>query len=79
MLVGVAVGMLAAIAGTLLVNVFIRPDVVIGLVVGIPSAVGLLLFLFSSRQWMTTLGAFLIAVSPGWFGVLVTIQAVHHA
>lgn len=76
MLVGTAVGMVAAIAARLLVNVFIRPDIVVALVVGVPSAVGMLLILLSSRRWMTTSGAFLLGISPGWFGALVAIQAV---
>jgi hypothetical protein len=71
--------MVAAIAATLLINVYIRPDVVIALVVGIPSASGLVLILLSARRWLTALGAFLLAVGPGWFGVLVAIQAVTNA
>ncbi|MGH3562095.1 MAG: putative holin, partial [Mycobacterium sp.] len=54
----------------------LRPDVVIALVLGAPSAAGLLLILFSSRRWVTALGAFLLALAPGWFGVLVAIQVV---
>jgi Putative holin len=77
MLVGTGVGMAAAIGARLLVNVYIRPDVVVALVVGVPSLIGLTLILFSIRRWMTTLGAFLVAISPGWFGVLVAIQAVN--
>jgi hypothetical protein len=42
MLVGTAVGLVAGIASTLLVTATIRPDVVIALVVGVPSAIGLL-------------------------------------
>jgi hypothetical protein len=79
MLVGTAVGMVAAVAGTVLVTASMRPDVVIGLVVGIPSLAGLLLILLSNRTWMTTLGAFLVAVAPAWFGVLVAIQVVSSA
>ncbi len=77
MLVGTAVGIIAGIALTLLVRTHIRPDVVIALVVGIPSGIGLLLILFSGRRWVTTLGAFILALAPGWFGVLVAIEAVH--
>jgi hypothetical protein len=79
MLVGTAVGMVSAITSTLLVTAHIRPDVVIALVVGIPSAIGLLLVLFSTRRWVTTLGAFILSVAPGWFGVLVGIQVVYGA
>jgi len=56
-----------------------RPDLVIALVVGVPSALGLLLILFSPRRWVTALGAFILALTPGWFGVLVAIQTVHGA
>lgn len=74
MLVGVAVGMLAGIAAPLVVNATIRPDVVIALVVGVPSSIGMLMILMSGRRWVTTLGAFILAIAPGWFGVLVAIQ-----
>lgn len=79
MLVGTAVGLVTGIASTLLITATIRPDVVIALVVGVPSAVGLLLILFSGRRWVTMLGAFILALAPGWFGVLVAIQAVYGA
>ncbi|MBW8712256.1 MAG: putative holin [Mycobacterium sp.] len=79
MLVGIAVGQIAGIASTLLVKATIRPDVVIALVVGVPSAIGMLLILFSARRWVTTLGAFILAIAPGWFGVLVMVQVVHGA
>ena len=79
MLVGSAAGMIAAIASTVLVTTAIRPDVVIALVVGVPSSVGMLLILFSGRRWITTLGAFILAIAPGWFGVLVAIQVVSGA
>lgn len=79
MLVGIAVGQIAAVATTLLVKATIRPDVVIALVVGIPAAIGMLLILFSGRRWVTALGAFILAIAPGWFGVLVLIQVVYGA
>jgi hypothetical protein len=79
MLVGVAIGQLAGIASALLVTAPIRPDVVIALVVGVPSAVGMMMILLSSRRWMTALGAFILAIAPGWFGVLVAIEVVHGA
>ena len=79
MVVGLAVGQIAAIASTLLVKATIRPDVVIALVVGIPSVIGMLLILFSGRRWVTALGAFILAIAPGWLGVLVTIQVVYGA
>lgn len=75
MLVGVAVGLVAAVASTLLVTASIRPDVVIALVVGVPIGIGMLLVLFSGRRWVTTFGAFVLSLAPGWFGALVLIQA----
>jgi hypothetical protein len=79
LLVGAAVGLILGIAATLIVHAPIRPDVVIALVVGVPSAIGMLLILFSGRRWVTTLGAFILAIAPGWFGVLVVIQVAHGA
>jgi Putative holin len=79
MLVGTAVGMIACVASSLLVTATVRPDVVIALVVGVPSAIGMLLVLLSGRRWVTTLGAFILAIAPGWFGALVAIQVVHGA
>ena len=79
MLVGTAVGLVVGIASTVLVKATIRPDVVIALVVGVPSAIGMLMILLSARRWVTTLGAFILAMAPGWFGVLVAIQVVHGA
>jgi hypothetical protein len=79
MLVGVAVGLIAGIAAILLVKATIRPDVVIALVIGVPSAIGMLLILFSGRRWVTALGAFILAIAPGWFGALVVIQVAHGA
>jgi hypothetical protein len=76
MLVGAAVGVLAGTAAALLVNARIRPDVVIALVVGVPSAAGLLLILISRRRWVTALGAFTLAIAPGWFGVLALIEVM---
>ena len=79
MLVGIAVGQIAGIALTLLVKATIRPDVVIALVVGVPSVVGMLTILLSGRRWVTTLGAFILAIAPGWFGVLVMMQVGYGA
>lgn len=79
LLVGAAVGMVAAIGAAVLISAQIRPDVVIGLVVGVPSLAGLALIIFSTRRWMTTLGVFLVAVAPGWFGVLVATQVAYGA
>ena len=79
MLLGVAVGQIAGIAATLLVKAPLRPDVVIALVIAVPSVIGMLLILFSGRRWLTALGAFILAIAPGWFGVLVVIQVVNGA
>jgi hypothetical protein len=79
LLVGAAVGQIVGIATKLLVSAAIRPDIVIALVVGVPSAIGMLLILLSGRRWVTTLGAFILAIAPGWFGVLVVMQVTHGA
>lgn len=79
MLIGTAVGMVTGIGATLLVSVRLRPDLVIGLVLGLPSVVGLLTILFSSRRWITALGAFLLALAVGWFGTLAAIEVVSGA
>ena len=79
MLIGTAVGMVTGIGATLLVSVRLRPDLVIALVLGLPSVVGLLTILFSSRRWITALGAFLLALAVGWFGTLAAIEAVSGA
>jgi hypothetical protein len=79
LLVGAAVGQIVGIATKLLVSATNRPDIVIALVVGVPSAIGMLLILLSGRRWVTTLGAFILAIAPGWFGVLVVMQVTHGA
>ena len=78
-LVGTAVGLVTGIASTLLVTATVRPDIVIALAVGLPSVVGLLLILLSNRRSVTTLRAFILAIAPGWLGVLVAIQVVYGA
>ena len=79
LLVGATVGQIVGITMTLLVTAAIRPDVVIALVIGVPSAVGMLTILLSGRRWLTTLGAFILAIAPGWLSVLVIIQVVNGA
>jgi hypothetical protein len=74
MIVGVAAGMMAAIAATVEVAATVRPDLVIAVVVGLPSAIGMLTILLSSKRWVTALGAFILAIAPGWFGALAAIQ-----
>ncbi|HEX5142963.1 MAG TPA: putative holin [Mycobacterium sp.] len=77
MLVGAAVGVLLGVAGTLLVTTRVRPDLAIALALAVPTVLGLTMLLFSTRRWVTAAGAFLVAVAPGWFGVLVLTQVVH--
>lgn len=79
MLVGAAAGLLGGIAATKLIDATVRPDVVVALVVGVPSVFGLVLILFAHRAWMTTLGAFVLAIAPAWFGALAAVQVVHGA
>lgn len=79
MLVGVAVGVIVGTAGAVLVTTRIRPDVVIGLVVGFPTIIGLLVMLVSGRRWLTALGVFILSLAPGWFGVLVVIEVMSRA
>ena len=74
MLIGSAVGFLAGVALTVVIHVHVRPDIAIASVVGIPSVVGLTLILFSGRRWVTMLGAFILSVAPGWFGLLVALR-----
>jgi hypothetical protein len=76
MLIGNAVGLLVGVAVAMLMHARMRPDVVIALVVGIPSVIGLFVILFSGRRWVTMLGAALLALAPGWFGVLVALRVV---
>jgi hypothetical protein len=78
LLVGCATGQVAAILATLAVDAKIRPDLVVGLVVGVPSIVGMLVILLSGRRWMTALGAFILAMAPGWLGVLLVVQVASH-
>ena len=79
MLIGGAVGLLAGVAFTVVVHARIRPDIVIALVVGFPTVIGLLTILFSGRRWVTVVGAFILALAPGWFGVLVAVQVASGA
>jgi Putative holin len=74
MLIGNAVGLLAGVGFTLLVHARVRPDVVIALVVAVPGVIGLLTILFSGRRWVTMVGAFILALGPGWLGVLVALE-----
>lgn len=76
LLLGVVAGQIAAVITKLAVDATIRPDLVVALVVGVPSAIGMLLILFSGRRWVTTTGAFILAMAPGWLSVLMLLQVV---
>jgi len=73
MLIGAAVGLLAGV-GCTAVHVRVRPELAIAVVVGIPTVTGLVAILFSGRRWVTMVGAFVLALAPGWFGVLVAAR-----
>jgi hypothetical protein len=79
MLVGAATGLVAGVLSMILVDAAVRPDVAIALVVGVPSSLGLLIVLSSNRRWVTTFGAFVLAIGSGWFGLLAVVQAVNGA
>jgi hypothetical protein len=79
MIVGVAAGIMAAVAATVEVSAPVRPDIVIALVIGVPAVVGLLLILLSGTRWVTALGAALLAMGPGWLGTLAAIQVASGA
>lgn len=74
LLLGCVAGQSAALVAKLMVDGNIRPDLVVALVVGIPSLTGILLVLASGRRWVTALGAFILAMAPGWLSVLLLIQ-----
>ena len=74
MIVGIAAGVVAAIAALVEVTATMRPDLVIGLVVGVPGVVGMLTILLSGRRWVTAVGAMILAVAPGCFAALTAIQ-----
>ena len=76
LLLGCVAGQIAAVVAKLTVNATIRPDVVVALVVGVPSLIGLLMIVASGRRWVTTLGAFVLAMAPGWLSVLLLLQVV---
>ena len=76
MLLGVAAGLLGAAAALTVDHTRMRPDVAIALVVGFPSAVGLPVILMARRRWLTALGVFILALAPGYFGVLALVEVV---
>jgi len=76
LLLGVVAGQIAAVVAKLTVDTAVRPDLVVALVVAVPSILGILTILASGRRWVTALGAFILAMAPGWLSVLLLIQAV---
>lgn len=79
LLVGGAVGVILGVAAAVLITAPVRPDLAIALSVGVPGVLGMLTVLVSARRWVTTLGAFLLGIGPGWLGVLVAIEVVNGA
>ena len=74
LLLGCVAGQIAAIVAKLMVDANVRPDLVVAMVVGLPGVIGLGLVLLSGRRWVTALGAFILAMAPGWLSVLLLIQ-----
>jgi hypothetical protein len=76
LLLGCVAGQISAVAAKLMVDATIRPDLVVALVIGVPSVLGLLVVLCSGRRWVTAMGAFILAMAPGWLSVLLLLQVV---
>lgn len=76
LLLGCVAGQISALVAKMMVDATIRPDLVVALVIGVPSVVGVLLILCSGRRWVTTAGAFILAMAPGWLSVLLLLQVV---
>ena len=76
LLLGCVAGQMTAIVAKLMIDATIRPDLVVALVMGVPGVIGIALVLFSGRRWVTALGAFILAMAPGWLSVLLLIQVV---
>ncbi|WP_109420748.1 putative holin [Mycobacteroides franklinii] len=76
MLLGIAVGLGAGMSSVLVAHQSVRPDLVIGLIVAVPSLIGFLILIASTRKWMTAVAAFTLAIAPGWFGILAAIQVI---
>lgn len=76
MLLGIAVGLSAGISSIFIAHEPVRPDLFIGLVFAVPSLIGFLILIASTRKWMTATAAFVLAISPGWFGILAAIQVI---
>ena len=76
LLLGCVAGQISAVVAKLIVNATIRPDIVVAAVIGVPSVIGMLLVMASGRRWVTAMGAFVLAVAPGWLSVLLLLQVV---
>ena len=76
LLLGCIAGQISAIVAKLIVDATIRPDLVVALVIGVPSVLGMLMIIASGRRWVTALGAFVLAMAPGWLSVLLLLQVV---
>lgn len=76
LLLGCVAGQISAVVAKMMVDATIRPDLVVALVIGVPSVIGLLLVLCSGRRWVTTAGAFILAMAPGWLSILLLLQVV---
>jgi len=74
MIVGVALGMMAALVAAVEVTATIRPDLVIALAIGVPSVIGMLTIVLAGRRWVTAVGAMVLAMGPGLFATLAAIQ-----
>ena len=76
LLLGCVAGQISAVVAKMMVDATVRPDLVVALVIGVPSVIGLLLVLGSGRRWITAAGAFVLAMAPGWLSVLLLLQVV---
>jgi hypothetical protein len=74
LLLGCVAGQIAAVVTKLAVDTAVRPDLVVALVVAVPTVLGLALVAASGRRWVTVMGAFVLAMAPGWLSVLLLIQ-----
>lgn len=74
LLLGCVAGQIAAVVTKLVVDTAVRPDLVVALVVAVPTVLGLALVAASGRRWVTVMGAFVLAMAPGWLSVLLLIQ-----
>ena len=79
MLVGSAVGFVLGVAATLLIRGGYPTRRRHGGRLRLPTVLGIALIVSSGSRWVTALGAFTLAIAPGWFAVLVLNQVVYGA